>query len=111
MGTQTRTGDMDEVSGDEENGKSLLRTVVGLDGLRNFILPLIWMVNDFSLIDKRKNFNTIRDRYQIPVNVPICLPYKFEKCYYHGATDVEMFEKMFKVGFRLPLSALHRRLA
>ena len=103
--------DMDEVSGDEESGESLPRIVVGPDNLRNFILPLIWTVNHFSLTVKRKHFNTIWDRYQIPVDVPIRLLYKFEKCYYHGATDVGMYEQMFKARFRLPLSALHHCLA
>ena len=37
----------DEVSGDEEI-ESLLRSVVSPDGLRNFVHPLMWMVNNFS---------------------------------------------------------------
>lgn len=102
---------MDKVSGNEESDESPLRTVVGLDGLRNFILPLIWMINDFSLTIQRNYFNTLRDRYQIPVDVPIHLPHKFEKCYYRNTLDVGMYEIMFKVGLMLPLSALHRRLA
>ena len=69
------------------------------------------MVNDFSLTIQRKHFNTLWDRYQIPIDVPISLPNKFEKCYYHGATNVRMYEQMFKARFRLPLSALYRRLA
>ena len=52
--------DMDEVSGDKESDESPLRTVVGPDGLRNFVLPLIWMVNDFSLTVQRKHFNTLQ---------------------------------------------------
>ena len=40
--------DVDEVSGNEESNKSSFRTVVSPNGLRNFVLPLIWMVNDFS---------------------------------------------------------------
>ena len=103
--------DMDEVLGNEESNESPLRTVVNLDGLRNFVLPLIWTIDDFSSTIQRKHFNTLRDRYQIPVDVPICLPYKFEKCYYLDAPNVGMYEQMFKVGFRLPLSALHHHLA
>ena len=102
---------MDEVSSDKESDESLLRTFVGLNGLRNFVLSLIWMVNDFSSTIQRKHFNTLQDRYQILVDVPIRLPYKFEKCYYRDAPNVEMYEQMFKAGFRLPLSALHRHLA
>ena len=46
-------------SGDVESEESLLRTVVGPNGLKNFVLPLIWMVNDFSLTIQRKHFNTL----------------------------------------------------
>ena len=51
--------DIDQVSGDVESEESLLRTVVGPNGLKNFVLPLIWMVNDFSLTIQRKHFNTL----------------------------------------------------
>ena len=103
--------DMDEISSDKESDKSPLKTIVGPDSLRNFVLPLIWTVNDFSFTIQRKHFNTLRDRYGIPVDVPIHLPHKFEKCYYCDAPDVRMYKQMFKTGFRLPLSALHCRLA
>ena len=102
---------MDEVSGNEESNESPLRTVVGPDDLKNFVLPLIWMVNDFSSTIQRKHFNTLWDRYQIPVDVPIRLPHKFEKCYYLDAPNVGMYKQIFKAGFRLLLSALHHRLA
>jgi len=69
------------------------------------------MVNNFSSTIQRKHFNTLWDRYQILDDVPIHLPYKFEMCHYHGATDVRMYKQMFKVGFRFPFSALHCRLA
>ena len=49
---------MDEVSSDEESDDSLLRTVVGPNGLRNFILSLIWTVNDFSSTIQKKNTST-----------------------------------------------------
>ena len=51
--------DIDQVSGDVESEESLLRTVVGPNGLKNFVLPLIWMVNDFNLTIQRKHFNTL----------------------------------------------------
>ena len=102
---------MDEVSSDEESDESSLRTVVGPNSLRNFVLPLIWMVNDFSSTIQKKHFNTLWDRYQIPIDVTIRLPHKFEKCYYHDAPDVRMYKQMFKAWFRVPLSTLGRRLA
>lgn len=102
--------DTDGVSNDKESDESLVKTIMGPDGLRNFILPLIWAVNDFCSTIQSKHFNTLQDRYQIPVNVPLCLPFKFVKCYYCGADDVGVYEQMFKAGFRLLLSVLHRRL-
>ena len=55
--------DMEEISSDVESYESPLKTAVGPDDLRNFILPLIWTVNDFSSNIQRKHFNTLRDRY------------------------------------------------
>ena len=92
------------------NAKSPIRSVIGPDGLRQFLLPLMWSINNFNSIIKRPHFETFRDRYQIPINVPICLPFKFEKCYYQDVEDVGVYEQMFKAGLRLPLSTLHRRL-
>ena len=42
------------------------------------MLPL-WTVNDFISSIKQTHFDTLRDKYQIPVHIPICLPYKSEK--------------------------------
>ena len=84
--------DLNEDGSESDMDKSPLRTIVGPDDVRNFILPFVWMTNDFSSTIQRKHFNTFRDRYQIPIDVPIHLPYKFEKCYYYGATDVRMFK-------------------
>jgi len=58
-----------------------------------------------------KFFNNLRDRYQIPDNIPIHLLGKYEKCYSRKANDVGMYDAMFAVGLRLPLMALHRQLA
>ena len=100
----------DEVSGNKEINESLLWSVVGPNGLRNFDLPLIWTINNFSSFVKSKHFNTLWDRYQIPADIPIHLPHKFEKCYYRDASDIMMYEQLFKAGLRLPLSVLHLRL-
>ena len=70
----------------------------------------MWTVNDFNSTIQRKHLDTLRERYQIPINILIRLPFKFEKCYYRGVDDVGVYEQMFKARFRLPLSALHRRL-
>ena len=100
-------------SNDEENVENVespIRSVIGLDSLKKFVLPLMWTVNDFNSTIQIKHFNTLRERYQILDDIPIHLPFKFEKCYYRGVDDVKVYEQMFKVGFRLPLSALQRRL-
>ena len=68
------------------------------------------MINDFDSSIKQKHFNKLREKYQIPISIPICLPFKSEKCYYRGAEDVGVYEQMLKAGLRFLLSALHRRL-
>lgn len=76
-------------------------------GARPFILPLIWKVNDFNPMMSNKVFNTLQDCYQIPENIPIHLPQKFEKCYSWRTVDVGMYNAMFIIGLRLPLTSLH----
>ena len=73
------------------------------------MLP-IWMVNDFTSTIKESHFKTLRDKYQIPVNIPLRLLYKSEKCYYDGIEGVGVYEQMLKAGLRFPLSSLHHQL-
>ena len=109
-------GSKRDTSGDLKNGEhvenveSPIRSVNSLDDLRKFLLPLMWMVNDFNSTIKKPHFKTLWERYQILVNVPIRLPFKFKKCYYRDVEDVRVYEQMFKAGLRLPLSALHCHL-
>jgi len=77
---------------------------------RPFILPAIWTVNDFKPTMKTKIFNNLRDRYQIPNNIPIRLPGKYEKCYSGKTANVGMYNAMFEARLRLPLTVLHRQL-
>ena len=86
------------------------QSVVGPDSLREFIFLPLWTVNGFKSTIKQKHFDTLREKYQIPVNIPICLPYKSEKCYYKGVDDVGVYEQMLKAGLRFPLKILHCRL-
>ena len=103
-----------EMAGPEEvsdDGKEQpIKSVVGANGLREFILLPKWTVSDFRCTIKEKHFNTLRANYQIPDNIPICLPYKSEKCYYEGVEGVEVYEQMLKVGLRFPLNSLHHEL-
>ena len=50
------------------------------------------MMNDFNSTNNEKCFSTLRVNYQIPDNIPICLPYKSEKCYYEGVEGVGVYE-------------------
>ena len=52
----------------------------------------MWTVNDFNFAIKKKHFDTLKEKYQIPVGIPIRLPFKFEKCYYQDADDVGVYE-------------------
>ena len=99
-----RESDGDNNEGDEE---ALDSTPGASRDDRPFILPKIWIVNDFLLTMSDKVFKSLRDRYQISDDIPICLPGKFEKCYLRKTADVGMYDAMFAVGLRLPLTALH----
>ena len=98
----------EEVSYDGE--KQTLKSVVGVDGLREFIMLPEWTMNNFLSTIKENHFKTLRDNFQIPDNIPIRLPYKSEKCYYDGVEGVGVYEQMLKAGLRFPLSSLHREL-
>ena len=97
-----------EVSDDDE--EQTLRSVIGANGLREFIMLPEWTVNYFVSTIKENHFKTLRENYQIPKNIPIRLPYTLEKCYYDGIEGVGIYEQMLKAGLRLPLSTLHREL-
>ena len=100
--------ELDEGSDDGE--EQLIKSVVGIDGLREFVMLPEWTVNDFNSTIKEKHFSTLRANYQIPDNIPIRLSYKSEKCYYEGVEGVGVYEQMLKAGLRFPLSSLHREL-
>lgn len=97
---------MTRKKGDEE----MVGQVDG-DGLRPFILPLIWTVNNFNLTMSANVFNKLREHFQIPENIPIRLPRKLKKCYLRKTVNVGMYDAMFAAGLRLPLMELHRQLS
>ena len=96
--------------GSDDDEEQLIKSVVGANGLREFIMLSEWTVNDFRSTIKEKHFNTLRANYQIPNNIPIRLPYKLEKCYYEGVKGVGVCEQMMKARLRIPLSSLHCEL-
>ena len=111
-----RDEDLEKVgsNGDSSDGldlaEPLVQSVIGPDGLREFIMLPIWTVNDFVSTIKESHFKTLKAKYQILINIPMHLPYKSKKCYYEGVEGVGVYEQMLKVGLRFPLSSLHRRL-
>ena len=87
-----------------------IQSIISPDGLREFIMLPLWTINAFNSSIKQTHFNTLREKYQIPVHIPIHLPFKSEKCYYQGVEDVGVYEQMLKARLRFPLSTLHHRL-
>ena len=100
--------DQEEVSDDGE--EQTLSSVVGVSGLREFIMLSEWTVNNFVSTIKENHFETLRENFQIQDNIPIRLPYKSEKCYYDEVEGVGVYEQMLKAGLRFPLSSLHFEL-
>ena len=95
--------------GSDGSGKGI-KSVVGADGLREFVMLPEWMVNNLKSTIKEVHFKTIRAIYQIPEHIPIRLPYKSEKYYYDGVSDLGVYEQALKAGLRFPLNRLKREL-
>ena len=96
--------------GSDDGEDQRIKSVVGADGLREFIMLPEWTVNAFTSTIKEPHFKTLRANYQIPDYIPIHLSYKSEKCYYEGVEGVEMYEQVLKAGLRFPLRSLHCEL-
>ena len=69
-------GPEDDFLQDLDDNETPIQSVVGPDGLRKFIMLPIWTINDFISSIKEPHFKTLRGKYQIPDNIPLCLPYK-----------------------------------
>ena len=100
----------DDYSDDLDGSEPPIQSIIGFNGLREFIMLSLWTVNDFVSTIKESHFKTFREKYQILINILIRLPYKSEKCYYKGVKGVGVYEQMLKAGLRFPLSSLHRQL-
>ena len=97
---------MDRPEGDDgvEDVKPPIYSVIGPDGFREFIMLPIWTVNDFTSTIKESHFKKLREKYRIPVNIPLRLPYMSKKCYYEGVEGIAVYEQILKAGLRFPLS-------
>ena len=96
--------------GSDDGEDQTIKSVVGVDGLREFVMLPEWTVNAFTSTIKEPHFKTLRANYQIPDYIPIRLSYKSEKCYYEGVDSVGVYEQVLKAGLRFPLNFLHRKL-
>ena len=105
---------MDRPEGDSsdslDNAELPIQFVIGPDGLKEFIMLPLWTVNDFRSTIKESHFKTLRAKYQIPDNIPLCLPYKSEQYYYKGVEGVGVYEQMLMAGLRFPQSSLLHHL-
>ena len=93
-----------------DDGEQRIKSVVGADGLREFVMLPEWTVNNFTSTIKEAHFKTLRAIYQIPEYILIRLPYKLEKCYYDRVDDVGVYEQVLKAGLRFPLNSLKSEL-
>ena len=85
--------EMVELEGTSDDGEDqALGSIIGVDGLREFIMLLKWTVHKFSSVIKEKHFITFSANFQIPDYIPIRLPYVSEKCYYEGVEGVGVYE-------------------
>ena len=75
-----------------DDGEQRIKSVVGTDGLREFVMLPEWTINSFTSTIKEAHFETFRANYQIPDYIPIRLPCKSEKCYYEGVDGVGVYE-------------------
>ena len=98
----------EEGSNDSEDQR--IKSVVGVDGLRGFVMLPEWTVNAFTSTIEEAHFKTLRANYQIPDHIPIRLPFKSEKCYYEGVGGVEVYEQVLKASLRFLLNSLHHKL-
>ena len=96
--------------GSDDGGDQRIKSVVGTNGLREFVMLPEWMINAFTSTIKEAHFKTLRANYQIPDYIPIRLPYKLEKCYYEGVDGVGVYKQVLKAGLRFPLNSLHCEL-
>ena len=88
------------------DGEQRIKSVVGTNRLREFVMLPEWTVNNFTSTINEAHFKTLRAIYQIPDYIPIRLSYKSEKYYYDGVDDVGVYEQVLKAGLRFPLNSL-----
>ena len=69
-------GVIEPEEGSDDSEDQRIKSVVGADGLREFIMLPEWTVNAFTSTIKEPHFKTLKANYQIPDYIPTRLPYK-----------------------------------
>ena len=62
--------------GSDDGEDQRIKSVVGTDRLKEFVMLPEWTVNAFTSTINEAHFKTLRANYQIPDYIPIRLPYK-----------------------------------
>ena len=62
--------------GSDDDKEQRIKSVVGTDGLREFVMLPEWTANYFTSTIKEAHFKTLGANYQILDYIPIHLPYK-----------------------------------
>ena len=106
-GERESGSDGDEDDGDEESCEG---TLGGPGDNRPFILLEDWAINKFLPMMSDRVFKELSSRYQILDHISIRLSKENKRCYSGRTADVGMYNAMFAMGLRLPLTALHRQL-
>uniref|UniRef100_A0A7N2LC38 Uncharacterized protein n=1 Tax=Quercus lobata TaxID=97700 RepID=A0A7N2LC38_QUELO len=83
---------------------------IGITIVTHWFIPKDQSSTSIKAASRALDFMFGWEKYQIPINIPIRLPLKREKCYYKGVEDVGVYEQMLKTRLRFPLSSLYRRL-
>ena len=84
----SKNEDMELAESEEgsDDGEQRIESVMGADGLREFVMLPEWTVNNFTSTIKEVHFKTLRAIYQIPDHIPIRLPYKSKNATMTGWT-------------------------
>ena len=58
-------GDRSKSDSNEDigNDEPPVRSVIGSDGFREFIMLSLWMINDFNSSIKQRHFNSLKEKY------------------------------------------------
>ena len=71
LSSKNKDMELAETEEGSDDGDQGIKSVVGADELREFVMLPEWTVNNFRCTIKEVHFKTIRAIYQIPDHIPI----------------------------------------